>query len=74
MARYIRTEDAIPYLTKYVPSVDAVERSKIDKAIEGLRKEIEENHLNVVNYENTECISKSFVYGAIDRFKNNVGE
>ena len=32
MARYIKTEDAIPCLTKYIPSVEAVERSKIDKA------------------------------------------
>ena len=36
MAKYIRTEDATPYLTKYVPSVEAVEREKIDKAIEEL--------------------------------------
>ena len=40
MARYIRREDATTYLTKYIPSVEAVERSKIDKAIEEIEKEI----------------------------------
>lgn len=34
MAQYIKAEDAIPYLTKYIPSVEAIERSKIDKAFE----------------------------------------
>ena len=37
MEMYIKTEDAIPYLTRYIPSVDAVERSKIDKAIEEIK-------------------------------------
>ena len=74
MARYIRTEDATPYLTKYVPSVEAVERSKIDKAIEELEKEIKENHLNVIEYADAEWILKDFVYGAIDRLKRNIGE
>lgn len=74
MARYIRTEDATPYLTKYVPSVEAVERSKIDNAIEELEKEIKENHLNVIEYADAEWILKDFVYGAIDRLKKNIGE
>ena len=34
MTSYIKKEDAAPYLTRYIPSVEAVERSKIDKAIE----------------------------------------
>lgn len=33
MAEYIKKEDATPYLTKYIPSVEAVERDKIDKAL-----------------------------------------
>ena len=33
MASYIKTEDALPYLTKYVQTVEAVELSKINKAI-----------------------------------------
>ena len=49
-------------------------RSKIDKALEELRKEIEENHLNVIDYADGEWIVKDFVYGAIDRFKRNIGE
>ena len=53
---------------------DVVERSKIDKAIEELRKEIEENHLNVIAFANGEWIVKDFVYGAIDRFEKNIGE
>ena len=74
MAKYFRTEDATPYLTKYVPSVEAVERSKIDNAIEELEKEIKENHLNVIEYADAEWILKDFVYGAIDRLKRNIGE
>lgn len=38
MAKYIKAEDATPYLTKYIPSVEAVERSKIDKAIEEMER------------------------------------
>lgn len=33
MGKYIKKEDALPYLTKYIPSVEAVERAKIDKAL-----------------------------------------
>lgn len=53
---------------------DVVERSKIDKAIDELRKEIEENHLNVIEYAEGEWITKDFIYGAIERFKRNIGE
>ena len=74
MAKYIKTEDATPYLTKYVPSVEAIERSKIDKAITELEKEIKENHLNEIDHAGGEFILKDFVYGAITRFKNNIGE
>lgn len=74
MAEYIKVEDATPYLTKYVPSVEAVERSKIYNAIEELEKEIKENHLNVIEYSDAEWILKDFVYGAIDRLKRNIGE
>jgi hypothetical protein len=45
MARYIKTEDAIPYLTKYIPSVEAVEREKIDKAIEEMENISQSAHL-----------------------------
>jgi hypothetical protein len=40
MAEYIKKEDATPYLTKYIPSVEAVERSKIDKAIEDIKQDM----------------------------------
>ena len=56
------------------PTANVIERSKIDKAIEELRKEIEENHLNVIDYAEGEWIVKDFVYGAIERFKRNIGE
>lgn len=49
-------------------------REKIDKAIEELQKEIEENHLNVIEYADGEWIVKDFVYGAIERFKRSIGE
>lgn len=49
-------------------------REKIDKAIEEMQKEIEENHLNVIDYADGEWIVKDFVYGAIERFKKNIGE
>ncbi len=49
-------------------------QAKIDKAIEELRKEIEENHLNVIDYADGEWIVKDFVYGAIERIKRNIGE
>lgn len=51
-----------------------IKRSKTDRAIEELRKEIEENHLNVIKYADGEWIVKDFVYGAIDRLKRNIGE
>ena len=57
-----------------IPTADVVERSEIDKAIEELRKEIEENHLNVIDYADGEWIVKDFVYGAIERLKKNIGE
>ncbi len=56
------------------PTADVIERSKIDKAIEELRKEIEENHLNVIEYADGEWIVKDFVYGAIDRLREKIGE
>lgn len=61
-------------LVNGVPTTDVIERSKIDKAIDELRKEIEENHLNVIEYADGEWIVKDFVYGAIERFKRNIGE
>lgn len=51
MARYIKTEDAIPYLTRYIPSVEAVERSKIDTAIEQTYKVREEVLHSNTTYE-----------------------
>lgn len=57
-----------------ISTTDVIERSKIDKAIDELRKEIEENHLNVIEYADGEWIVKDFVYGAIERFKRNIGE
>ena len=57
-----------------IESVDVIERSKIDKAIEELRKEIEENRLNVIDYADGEWIVKDFVYGAIDRLREKIGE
>lgn len=49
-------------------------QAKIDKAIDELRKEIEENHLNVIDYADGEWIVKDFVYGAIERLRENIGE
>jgi nicotinamide mononucleotide adenylyltransferase len=49
-------------------------RSKVDKAVEELIKEIEENHLNVIDYADGEWIVKDFVYGTIERFKKSIGE
>jgi glutamate synthase domain-containing protein 2 len=57
---------------KRLAEQDAELRIKIDKAIEELRKEIEENHLNVVDYADGEWIVKEFVYGAIDRLKEKI--
>jgi len=57
-----------------LPTADVIERSKIDKAIDELRKEIEENRLNVIDYADGEWIVKDFVYGAIDRLRENIGE
>lgn len=54
------------------PNVDVIERSKIDKAIEEMQKEIEENHLNVIEYADGEWIVKDFVYGAIERLRRNL--
>lgn len=56
------------------PNGDVIERSKIDEAIDELRKQIEENHLNVIEHADTEWITKDFIYGAIERFKRNIGE
>ena len=49
MAEYIKAEDAIPYLTKYIPSVEAVERSKIDKAIDEIKQEIENGTIKITS-------------------------
>lgn len=57
-----------------ISTANVIERSKIDKAIEELQKEIEENHLNVINYADGEWITKDFIYGAIERLKRNIGE
>ncbi len=64
MARYIKTEDAIPYLTKYIPSVEAVERSKINKAIE----EIED--LDPI----TERVGLQVKQEILNILKRNIGE
>ncbi len=45
---------------------------KIDKAIDEMQKEIEENHLNVIEYADGEWIVKDFVYGAIERLRSNL--
>lgn len=55
-----------------IPTADVIEREKIDEAIDELRKEIEENHLNVIEYADGEWIVKEFIYGAIDRFKEKI--
>ena len=47
-------------------------QEKVNRAIEELRKEIEENHLNVIDYADAEFILKDFIYGAIERFKNKM--
>ena len=64
MARYIKTEDAIPYLTKYIPSVEAVERSKSNKAIE----EIED--LDPI----TERVGLQVKQEILNILKRNIGE
>ena len=51
MERYIKTEDAIPYLTRYIPSVEAAERSKIDKAID---KIIEKSFISDIYNDQTD--------------------
>ena len=38
MARYVKLEDVISYLPRYIPTVDVVEREKIDKAIEEIEQ------------------------------------
>lgn len=54
------------------PNANVIERIKIDKAIEEMQKEIEENHLNVIEYADGEWIVKDFVYGAIERLRRNL--
>lgn len=70
MARYIKTEDAIPYLTKYIPSVEAVERSKIDKAIDEI---IEKSFISDIYNDRTddEIIKLDDVLKIL---KRNIGE
>ena len=46
--------------------------NRMNKIDEELRKEIEENHLNVIDYADGEWIVKDFVYGAIDRLKEKI--
>lgn len=64
MAEYIKVEDATPYLTKYVPSVEAVERSKVDKAIEEI-----EGEYSTCNQDWIDGIN-----WALDILKRNIGE
>lgn len=60
MARYIKTEDAIPYLTKYIPTVEAVERSKIDKAIEKIDF-LRQHRAKYITEDNKICIDSGEV-------------
>lgn len=62
MARYFKAEDVTPYLTKYIPSVEAVELSKIDKAIEEiikLRKHYHNDDYYDCKYEVLEILKKN---------------
>lgn len=70
MTRYIKTEDATPYLTKYIPSVEAVERSKIDKAIDEI---IEKSFISDIYNDRTddEIIKLDDVLKIL---KRNIGE
>lgn len=70
MAKYIKAEDAIPYLTKYIPSVEAVERDKIDKAIDEI---IEKSFISDIYNDQTddEIIKLDDV---LEILKRNLGE
>lgn len=68
----INNMDDIIEAIEWADEEDVIERSEIDKAIEELRKEIEENHLNVIEYADGEWIVKEFIYGAIDRLKEKI--
>lgn len=70
MTRYIKTEDATPYLTKYIPSVEAVERSKIDNAIDEI---IEKSFISDIYNDRTddEIIKLDDVLKIL---KRNIGE
>lgn len=48
--------------------------SKVNNAIEELRKEIEDNDLNIIKESKIEYINKRFVYGAIDRCIKKIKE
>lgn len=70
MGMYIKTEDAIPYLTRYIPSVDAVERSKIDKAMDEI---IEKSFISDIYNDRTDDeIIK--VDDVLEIIKRNIGE
>lgn len=55
-----------------IPAVKAIPLDKVIQAVEEMQKEIEENHLNVIEYADGEWIVKDFVYGAIERLKRNL--
>lgn len=69
MARYIKTEDATPYLTKYIPSVEAVERSKVDKAIEEIENRSFDNEPFIVGM----CLD-TYRKEVLEILKRNIGE
>lgn len=67
MARYIIAEDAIPYLTRYIPSVEAVKREKIDKAIEEIIKYRDDATNDFCEFE------VGAINGALEILKRNIG-
>ena len=71
MAEYIKKEDATPYLTKYIPSVEAVERSKIDKAIEEIKAESYSEHIDGADCDDILIIELEDV---LEILRRNIGE
>jgi hypothetical protein len=71
MAEYIKAEDARPYLTRYIPSVEAVERSKIDNA----KKQITDSMNEHLASDGTPIDEYAYCYlNALEILEENIGE
>lgn len=49
MEKYIKVKDAMPYLTKFIPTVEAVECSKIDTTINEIKQEIQNGTIKIIS-------------------------